>query len=136
MVQKPSGDAEDPPHSTFEETDATGAPSHLILDRRIDLNGDGTPELVLADPAAAARDARYLGWYVDCGSGSFYRLLTEYAADYEVGRATADGWKDIYYFNNMSPEKPSYAIVSKSTYKFDGAHYVLVKSAKVKRRIF
>jgi len=135
IEQKPD-DPDDPPNSTYEETDASGAPSHLVLDKKIDLNGDGIPELVLDDPAETARDARYLGWYVDCGKGAFYPLLTEYAGDYEIGKATAKGWKVIHYFNNMSPEKPSHTIVSKSTYTFDGAHYVSVKSEKVKRRIY
>ena len=135
IVQKPD-DPDDPPNSTYEETDASGEPSHLSLDKKIDLNGDGTPELVMDVPAAIARDASYLDWYLDCGNGAFYPLFAEYAADYETGKTTANGWKAIYLFNNMSPDKPSYTIVSKETYIFDGAHYVLVKSQKVKRRIF
>lgn len=135
IVQKPSADPEDPPNSSYEETDANGASTPLTLDRKIDLNGDGTPELVLDDPAQAARDARFLHWYVDCGDGAFYPLLTEYAADYEVGKAAANGWKDVYHFNGVIPNKPGYTAVDKSTYRFDGARYVSVKTEKVKHRI-
>ena len=53
----------------------------------------------------------------------------------EVGKAAANGWKEIYYFNDILPDKPSYTAVTKTTYKFDGSHYVSAKTEKVKRRI-
>lgn len=136
IVRKASEDPTGAPDSIYEVTDASGEPSRLSLDRKVDLNGDGNPDLILADPAAAARDARYLSLFVDCGGGAFYPLLTEYAADYEIGKTTAAGWKLVYLFKNISPEKPSYTLVGKDTYRFDGSHYSLVKSEKVKRRIF
>ncbi len=136
IVRKASEDPAEAPDSIYEVTDASREPSRLSLDRKVDLNGDGNPDLVLADPAAAARDARYLSWFVDCGGGAFYPLLAEYAAAYEIGKTTASGWKLVHLFNHISPEKPSYTLVGKDTYRFDGAHYTLVKSEKVKRRIF
>ncbi|HEY6476557.1 MAG TPA: hypothetical protein VI456_08225 [Polyangia bacterium] len=126
---------EAPADATFEESTPEGDHFRLILKERADLNGDGNPELIFLDPDAEARDAAYLRWFVDCG-GSFYPLLSEYAGDHETGgKGDRQVWKDILLFNNMSPEKPSFTTVSKSTYRFDGAHYVLIKSEKVKRRI-
>lgn len=107
----------------------------MDLDRRVDLNGDGNPEWVFAAPGAAARDARYLLWFTDCGNGTFYPLFREYAAEYEIAKGAANGWRLIYFVNNISPEKPSSTIVNKDTYRFDGSHYVLIKSEKVKRHI-
>lgn len=127
---------EEPGHETFAKLDAEGRESKLTLEARPDLNGDGTAELVFDNPEAVARDARFLSWFVDCGNGNFYELFTDYAADYEIGQTATGGWKAIYYFNNISPEKPSYTIVGKDTYRFDGSHYSVVKSEKVKRRIF
>jgi hypothetical protein len=137
IVQKDFEDLADPTtHSTYEASKPEEEPSRLILDRKVDLNGDGNPELVFSDPGVAARDAQYLSWYVDCGGDDYYPLFSEYAADYEIGKAQGKGWKPIYFFNNLSPKKPSFTLVGKSTYRFDGSHYTLVKSEKVKRRIF
>jgi len=135
IVQKPSEDPEDRPNSSYEATGANGTSSSLTFDRKVDLNGDGTRELVLSDPAQATSDASFLLWYFDCGGGAFYPLLTEYAADVEVGKAAPNGWKDIYYFNGIVPNKPGYTASDKATYRFDGAHYVSVKTEKVKHRI-
>ncbi|HLK92924.1 MAG TPA: VCBS repeat-containing protein [Polyangia bacterium] len=117
----------------YEVVPASGATSRQTLDRKVDLNGDGRPDLVLADPSQAARDARYLSWFVDCGGGTFYPLLTEYAADYEIGRS-AGGWRTISLFNSISPENPSLTFVEKETYRFDGARYRRVKREEVRRR--
>jgi hypothetical protein len=91
IVQKDFEDLADPDsHSTYVATEASKPdqePRRLILDRTVDLNGDGDPELVFSDPVAAARDAQYLGWYADCGGGDHYPLFSEYAADYEIGKA-------------------------------------------------
>ena len=111
-------------------------PEELNLSESVDLNGDGIAELVFSAPTQVAPDARYLRWYVDCGSGFFYELFSEYAADYEVDKITANGWQLVQFYNNMSPDRPSSTIVSKTTYRFDGSGYVAVKSKKIKRRIF
>jgi hypothetical protein len=118
----------------YEVTPTGGEVSRQTLDRKVDLNGDGSPDLVLADPAEVAPDARYLSWFVDCGGGAFYPLLAEYAADYELGAATGGGWKTIYLFTNISPDRPSFTRVSKDTYRFDGRRYTRLKSEKIRRR--
>ena len=126
---------EEPGHETFAKLGADGRESKLMLEARADLNGDGVAELIFDNPDAVARDARFLSWFLDCRNGTFYELLTDYAADYEIDKAVANGWKLLQLYNNMSPEKPSFTIVSKTTYRFDGSRYVLMKSRKVKHRI-
>lgn len=130
------GGAEGDDREAFASISADGTETGFLLDRRVDLNGDGTPEVVLSDPDQIARDAQYLSWFLDCGGGFFYGLLTEYAGSYALGRAGRNGWRQLDLSNNVSSEMPPPNVVSKTTYQFNGDGYVAGKTVKLKRRPF
>jgi hypothetical protein len=127
---------ERPGHATFAKSDIDGTETKLMLDARAELNGDGVAEMIFEAPDEIARDARFLSWFVDCGNGNFYELLSEYAADYEIDQKEENGWRLLQLYNRPSPDSPSSTKVSQTTYRFNGSIYVSVRSQKIKRRTF
>jgi hypothetical protein len=115
----------------------------IRLVEKVDLNDDGAFELLMEHPDEVTPDAQYFGWYLDCGRRRFYPLLTELAAEYELGKPAGNGWRllQLYYPIRASDRRREArgdnrgeAGVRKVTYRFNGKQYVKIKEVKTQRR--
>jgi hypothetical protein len=114
----------------------------IRLVEKVDLNDDGVLELLMEHPDQVARDAQYFGWYLDCGHRRFYPLLTEFAAEYELGKPASNGWRmlQLYYplpaaeRDAPSDTRADSATLRKVTFRFNGKIYVKIRETRTRRR--